>query len=89
MARWGGEEFLILFPETRSEQALTGLQRLREHLAGKVLSETVPELVVTFSAGVAEHVGLHTLRQTLERADRALYAAKAGGRNRSVLAGPL
>ncbi|WP_374594541.1 diguanylate cyclase [Aquabacterium sp.] len=86
MARWGGEEFLILFPETRAEQALNGLMRLREHMAGKALSETVPDLVVTFSAGLAEHVNSHTLRQTLERADRALYAAKASGRNRSVLA---
>ena len=86
MARWGGEEFLILFPETRAEQALNGLMRLREHLAGKALSEAVPDLVVTFSAGLAEHVNSHTLRQTLERSDRALYAAKASGRNRSVLA---
>lgn len=86
MARWGGEEFLILFPETRAEQALNGLMRLREHVASKVLSETVPDLVVTFSAGLAEHVNSHTLRQTLERSDRALYAAKASGRNRSILA---
>jgi len=86
MARWGGEEFLILFPETRAEQALNGLERLREALRGAAVSETVPGLAVTFSAGVAEHAHGHTLRQTLERADRALYDAKAHGRNRALLA---
>lgn len=86
MARWGGEEFLVLFPETRAEQALNGLERLREHLREAAVSETVPGLSVTFSAGVAEHAHGQGLRQTLERADRALYDAKAQGRNRALLA---
>ena len=86
MARWGGEEFLVLFPETRAEQALNGLERLRERLRGAPVSESVAQLSVTFSAGVAEHEHGQTLRQTLERADRALYEAKAGGRNRALLA---
>lgn len=88
MARWGGEEFLVLFPETRAEQAMHGLERLREQLVGRTVTETVPDLQVNFSAGLAEHHTGQTLRQTLERADRALYDAKARGRNRALLAPP-
>lgn len=88
MARWGGEEFLILFPETKSDQALAGLERLREHVAGYAVSASVPELRITLSAGLAEHAPGQNLRHTLERADHALYDAKGSGRNRTVLAGP-
>jgi diguanylate cyclase (GGDEF)-like protein len=86
MARWGGEEFLILFPETRAEQALAGLERLRDHVVTQSVSESVPELRVTFSAGLAEHVHGQSVRQSLERADHALYDAKACGRNRVIQA---
>lgn len=86
MARWGGEEFLILFPETRADQALNALERLREHVARRPMTDSVSGLLVTFSAGVAEHAAGQSVRQTLERADRALYLAKSSGRNRCALA---
>lgn len=86
IARWGGEEFLILFPDSNVMQAQACLQRLTEVLATKQVSEHVPELRVHFSAGVAQHHHGRALDQTLERADRALYMAKAAGRNRSQTA---
>jgi diguanylate cyclase (GGDEF)-like protein len=88
MARWGGEEFLLLFPDTKCEQAARGMQRLRAHFAGRPLSDRVPDLVMTFSAGLAEHRRGDGTRATIDRADQALYAAKAAGRDR-VLVGAI
>lgn len=86
IARWGGEEFLILFPDSNVMQAQASLQRLTDVLATLQVSEQVPDLRVHFSAGVAQHHHGRALDQTLERADRALYMAKAAGRNRSQTA---
>jgi diguanylate cyclase (GGDEF)-like protein len=79
--RYGGEEFLLLLPETDAEGARTILERLRLAIAAITIS--VVDLHVTASFGVAvlpDHaVDASTL---IRQADRALYAAKAGGRNR-------
>ena len=81
LARWGGEEFLMLLPETRHEQGLIGIQRLRERLVDLVVVNHLPDLRVTFSAGLTEFRNGETIEQAVERADQALYQAKAGGRN--------
>jgi diguanylate cyclase (GGDEF)-like protein len=87
VARWGGEEFIMLFPSANPEQALIPLRRLKDELQGRVLSSQQPDLRLTFSAGVAVHAANASLTQTLERADAALYQAKAEGRDRVVVAG--
>lgn len=81
VARWGGEEFLVLFPETDSDDALQVLQRIGQALARTPVSQTVPDLRVTFSAGVAPHLDDEPIAHTVDRADHALYRAKASGRN--------
>ena len=86
VARWGGEEFLMLFPSASTEQALIPLQRLQAELSDRVVSHLQPQLRLRFSAGVAVHAANATLTQTLERADAALYQAKAEGRDRVVVA---
>lgn len=86
MARWGGEEFLILLPQTPSDCALQALERLREAIAEARLSTSIPGLKVTISAGLAQWRSNEPLNQTMERADQALYAAKHNGRNRCVVA---
>jgi len=85
IARWGGEEFLVLMPQTPSNGALLVAERLRESIANARLSSTVEGLTVTISAGVAQIEANESLLQALERADRALYAAKKAGRNKVVL----
>jgi diguanylate cyclase (GGDEF)-like protein/PAS domain S-box-containing protein len=81
VARWGGEEFLVVLPHVRLESALVCTERLRAR------SPLVSEVgQVTLSAGVAElgeGEGCHSL---IDRADRALYRAKARGRDQAVLA---
>lgn len=86
IARWGGEEFLILMPNTSREKTLVALERLRVAMVDCALSATVPLLRVTFSAGVAVHDSFTALSHTVERADQALYEAKHTGRNRVVVA---
>jgi diguanylate cyclase (GGDEF)-like protein len=76
LARYGGEEFVALLPAADGEQALTILERLR----------AVTPAGQTFSAGVAIWNGVETGDELLVRADRALYQAKASGRNRCLVA---
>ena len=90
VARYGGEEIAVLMPETPMEQAALVAERLRVALAMKVFHFRGDELRVTASFGV---VGSPTLpaqdaSELLRLADRALYRAKAQGRNRVSLARP-
>lgn len=85
LARWGGEEFLFVLPNTTAHKSLAALERLRQALEQATVSPDVPGLRVRFSAGIAVHDTARTLTQTLERADHALYQAKHDGRNRDVV----
>ncbi len=85
MARWGGEEFLLLMYDTRGDQAFTSVERLRESISALVI-ESTPGLRVTFSAGIAQFQVNENIDNAIERADHALYQAKQHGRNQTVLA---
>lgn len=85
LSRWGGEEFLLLMPETNNGNPSTGLERLRKVLAALVLSPNAPDLRVTFSVGLTSHQQGEAISDTIHRADKALYEAKAMGRNRTVV----
>ena len=80
-ARWGGEEFLILLPQSSAENARIVLERLREHFSTQAVSPSVPSLRASFSAGLVSPNPGETLAMVLERADQALYAAKHAGRD--------
>jgi diguanylate cyclase (GGDEF)-like protein len=79
-ARYGGEEFILLLVDTDMNHAAAILERIRQRIARNVFSHVGNS--VTVSAGVAEYRLHEDLSGTLGRADRALYAAKAGDRNR-------
>jgi diguanylate cyclase (GGDEF)-like protein len=86
MARWGGEEFLLVMPQTSADAAVLVIERLRVALAQPHLWNAHPHLQVTFSAGVAiQHEG-ESMEETVARADAALYKAKQSGRNCTVSA---
>lgn len=85
LARWGGEEFLVLYPESPPQDALDNLSLLRNSLVGAVVSAEHSELRVRFSAGLTSYVAGEPIDRTIERADQALYQAKAAGRNRCEL----
>lgn len=85
VARWGGDEFLVLLTETPRDYALLGIQRLRREVDGSLLLPDMPFLKPSFSVGLVSHRAGDTLNQTLERADRALAASKSHGRGGMVL----
>jgi diguanylate cyclase len=80
--RYGGEEFLLLLPETQNDAAARILDRLRTIIADLDWSAFSPGMQVTISAGVATLRADETADTFLARADSALYTAKARGRNR-------
>lgn len=86
IGRYGGEEFVILLPETDGQQGFTLIERLRQTLASTpVETDTTPALV-TASFGIATlSPGVNDLLTLLNRADIALYHAKQSGRNRCLL----
>ena len=80
--RYGGEEFLLVLPDTPDDVAMRLLDRLREIIASLDWSAFSPGMRVTISAGVATLRPDETPDTLLARADSALYQAKAQGRNR-------
>jgi two-component system cell cycle response regulator len=85
--RWGGEEFLVMFPETSLEEAAVIVERFRAHLGTEPVSvlDGVLRLDITASGGVSELEPGDTLESLVARADGALYRAKETGRNRLLL----
>jgi diguanylate cyclase len=90
VGRYGGEEFVIVLPETWSDDAVVMAERTRRLVHGHRFTLPTGEAIrLSISIGIAglpEHA--NDLPTLLESADRALYAAKASGRNRVVLFEP-
>ena len=81
LARWGGEEFMVLLPRTDGEMAYAMGERLRQHIAGHVF---VDGCQLTISIGVTGCCRDDSLDSLLKRVDEALYTAKKSGRNMVV-----
>jgi two-component system cell cycle response regulator len=87
VGRWGGEEFLVALPETTPDAGVAVAESLREAVGRAPVGASGTELCVTVSIGLAGWTG-EPLEDLVDRADRALYAAKAGGRDRVVVEHP-
>jgi len=88
VGRFGGEEFIVLLPHTHAQDAAIVAERIRRNMHKREIDWDGRRLDVTLSLGVAEigpNVG--DLDVVLKEADRALHAAKAGGRDQVVVAG--
>ncbi len=89
LARWGGEEFLLLMYDTQPSAAQPLLERVRQAVQEcTVAAHGQQQVRVTVSMGVAAHTSGTSVAQLLDQADQALYRAKSQGRNRVVQAGP-
>ena len=76
--RWGGEEFVVLSPETNMEEMLLLAEKLRDLIE---MHRYEGGLFVTASFGVAEHIKGESIEVAIQKADEALYFAKRSGRN--------
>jgi diguanylate cyclase (GGDEF)-like protein/PAS domain S-box-containing protein len=88
LARYGGDEFIVLLPETSASQALLVAERIRARVQSGPVGNGGNPVAVTLSIGIAElRRGPMdaSVEQMVQRADKALYQAKAEGRNRSVV----
>jgi diguanylate cyclase (GGDEF)-like protein len=84
IGRYGGEEFCLMFPRTTLHEASSLAERLRIHVEAEAGERvrTVPRLAITVSCGISSTVlGARTPLELVDQADKALYAAKEGGRN--------
>jgi len=87
IGRYGGEEFVLLLPETPLRDARVVVERLQRELTRQFFLHNNEKVLVTFSAGVARMLPGESGSQTLGRADQAMFQAKRSGRNRVRLSG--
>jgi len=84
--RYGGEEFVVLLPDTDSEGAVTFAERLRQTIAAHEVVYDGHSIRFTVSLGIADlSQPTSGYAQLIERADNALYSSKAAGRNQVTL----
>ncbi len=85
-SRWGGEEFLILLPETPLDGALAVANKIRESIAMTLFSANREGISLTASLGVCEYQPDQNIFEAIKRADLAMHQAKQAGRNRAMVA---
>jgi diguanylate cyclase len=86
VARFGGEEFVILLPETPKEEAVIALTRLQRELTKQFFLSGNEKVLITFSAGVTQMLPDDNQATVIKRADEAMYKAKQTGKNRVIAA---
>ncbi|WP_324780802.1 GGDEF domain-containing protein [Thiobacillus sedimenti] len=86
IARLGGEEFLVILPNTGRDEAARIITRLQRSLTKKYFLDNNERVLITFSAGVAERAPGEAQEALITRADGAMYEAKRSGKNRVCLA---
>jgi diguanylate cyclase len=86
IARFGGEEFMIILPNTSPQDAVQTVTRVQRELTKRIFMHNNERLLITFSAGVALFVPPESQEDIIKRADEALYKAKKAGKNRVISA---
>ncbi|HEX3777049.1 MAG TPA: diguanylate cyclase [Polyangiaceae bacterium] len=81
-ARWGGEEFVVVLKQTDQHGALLAAERIRKAAEALQIVVSGKKIPITVSIGVSEFCADDTAETLIDRADRAMYRAKSGGRNR-------
>ena len=86
ISRWGGEEFLILLPETEIEGARILAVRIRKIIEEQIVEYNKKQVLITMTFGVTVNEDYETIEDTIKKADNALYKGKSRGRNCVILA---
>ena len=85
VGRYGGEEFSVILPGAQVDMAKVIAERLRKAVEESVVKSDKGDITYTVSIGIASDIGREVkIEEILDRADRALYTAKAQGRNRAI-----
>ncbi|OPX56026.1 diguanylate cyclase (GGDEF) domain-containing protein [Oceanospirillum multiglobuliferum] len=82
--RYGGEEFILLLPQTNQDSGVKVSERIRQAFAEYHFEQLAPGLHLSLSIGITLHRWSEPLEATIKRADEALYQAKRNGRNQTV-----
>jgi diguanylate cyclase len=82
LARFGGEEFVILLPDTPLDKGIEAMTRLQRELTKRFFLTGTEKILITFSAGVAQLAPDEAGLEAIRRADQAMYLAKRAGKNR-------
>ncbi len=85
LSRYGGEEFVVLLPDTPVDEAQQVLTRLQRTLSAEFFTQDEKKVFITFSAGVTQYRTDEAIEAALDRADVALYEAKQTGKNRTCV----
>ena len=86
VGRYGGEEFIVLLPDTTEEKGIEIVTRLQRALTKRFFLANNRRLLITFSAGLTRVLDDESPAEAIDRADRAMYAAKRAGKNRVYVA---
>ncbi len=86
IGRFGGEEFVVLLPDTPVQEAVAVIGRLQKELTKRIFVYENQRSFITFSAGVAMRTADESLQDTIKRADAAMYQAKKSGKNKVTAA---
>jgi diguanylate cyclase (GGDEF)-like protein len=84
IARWGGEEFLFLLPNTRVDDAFTLAEKIRKNVEKTIIDYNNNPIDLTLSIGVVEVSSNSNIDQAINDADHLLYLAKNKGRNQTI-----
>jgi diguanylate cyclase len=84
LARYGGEEFVILMPDTALDKGIDAMMRLQRALTRRFFLADGEQILITFSAGVAQLAESESGEDAIKRADQGMYLAKRAGKNRVV-----
>ena len=87
VGRWGGEEFILLLPETGFKAAATVCEKIRGIMARSSACYQDCQIMVTATFGVSQYQVDGGIEDTLRNADKAMYRGKQAGRDRVVMAG--
>jgi len=83
ICRYGGEEFVLILPETTSSNAVIPIERIREKIESNYFSYNNEDIIVTISAGISSiELKMTSENELVKKADESLYKAKENGRNR-------
>jgi diguanylate cyclase (GGDEF)-like protein len=85
-SRWGGEEFLILLPETGTESSLAVAKKVLESMSMTEFKANKPGIHITVSIGICQHNPDQSVHESISRVNQALLHAKKGGKNRYIIA---